>query len=91
MRQQVGGDAGASVADDEVNEIPTGREGDLELHATAAAVLERVVDQVLHDLLHLAAIGMEERQISGQVAAEDPAPGRLGEGAGEKRRNHVGE
>ena len=91
MRQQVGGDAGAGVADDEANEIPHRREGNLELHATAAAVLERVVDQVLHDLLHLAAIGMEERQINGQAAAEDPAPGRLGEGAGEKRCDYVGE
>src|SRR5207249_4696285 len=60
--QDVGRDPGARVAHREAHRLALGRERHLDLHRAPVAVLERDVDQVLDDLLHLHEVGVELRK-----------------------------
>src|SRR2546428_7666660 len=89
--QDVGRDPGARVAHREAHRLALGRERHLDLHRAPVAVLERVVDQVLDDLLHLHAVGVE-RWKPGREAAGEPAVARgAREGAGLERREQLTE
>src|SRR5204862_5730674 len=89
--QDVGRDSGARVAHGEPHRLALGRERHLDLHRAPVAVLERVVDQVLDDLLHLHAVGAERRE-PGRDAAGEPALARgEREGAGLERREQLAE
>src|SRR5439155_1720135 len=82
---------GAPIAHGEPHRLALGRERHLDLHRAPVAVLERVVDQVLDDLLHLHAVGAERRE-PGRDAAGEPALARgEREGAGLERREQLAE
>src|SRR5438552_4582839 len=90
-RQHLRGDARAPVADRDANPPAVGREHGVDVHPAVGAVLERVVDEVLDDLLHLHAVAAERGQVARRPPRDEPVERRPRESAGLERREDVGQ